>query len=305
MTKKKPLISIVTVAAPRRTRSLIRLIKSIHQSTYKNFEIIVIDNSLNPRLAPNIKAKFPQTTFIIMPNNTGMQGFNIGYANAQGQYVLSLDDDSGIRPDTLKKIVTRFQNKPTKTAVLSFARFNPLTNSFYAEAETNLQKDQIINFSTGACAFRKSVFKKIGYYDQDFFCWIHEDDFGLRALNQNLNISFERDIIIDHFEKPTASLRKNLITLSARNKVWLNLKHFSVQYLPFLIFRDLVWIFLLPLRRHSPKALLYGLQGYLSGWLNPFPALKKRQVISPKIQKVFLQQYLFNDLKSLLPPLFT
>ncbi|MBU1200209.1 glycosyltransferase [Patescibacteria group bacterium] len=287
-----PLISIVTVASPHRTRSLIRLINSVYQSTYKNFEIIVVDNSLNPHLASTIKTRFPKITFIIMPQNTGMLGFNIGYINAQGKYILSLDDDSGIRKHTLQKIVTCFQNQPSKTAVLSLTRFNPLTNSFYAEAQTNQRKAHILNFSTGACVFRKKAFKKIGYYDQDFFCWIHEDDFGLRTLNQNLSISFQKDIVVDHFEKPSATLRKNLIILSARNKVWLNLKHFSAKFIPLLIARDLIWILLLPLRRRSIKALFYGLSGYLSGWLNPFPALKKRQVVNPKLQKIFLKQYL-------------
>lgn len=288
----KPLISIVTVAAPHRTRSLVRLLKSIYSSTYQNFEIIIIDNSLNPRLALNIMAKFPQIIFIKMPNNTGIQGFNIGYANAQGQYILSLDDDSGIRKDTLQKIASCFQTKPDKTAILSLTRFNPLTGKFYQEAKANQKKFHVLNFSTGACVFRKNIFSKIGYYDQDFFCWVHEDDFGLRVLNQGLNISFQKDIIINHFEKPSATLRKNLIILNARNKTWLNLKHFSIKFLPLLIARDLVWIFLLPLRRRSIKALFYGLSGYLSGWLNPFPALKKRQVIAPQVQKIFLNQYI-------------
>lgn len=279
-------ISVVVAAGPKRKKELFRCISSVKNSNYKNVEIIVVDNSCNPTLSKEVSSKFPKIRVIRLPINTGIFGFNVGFANAQGEYILALDDDCTVQANTLQKIHNHFKQWPKTVGIMSLNRFNPLGEYYYPNST--------YGFVGGACVFRKELLQKVGYYDSSFFCWVHEDDFALRTLNADYRIRLEKNIVIYHHEK-TTNLRKHQIFLNARNKAWLNIKHFSLKFIPFLIARDLVWVFLLPLRKKSLKAWCYGIKGYSQGYLTFWTPLKKRKVVSPKIQKQFLKHYLFSD----------
>jgi len=293
MKKTKTLISIVTVAGLNRKKGLINLIKSVNKSTYKNFEILVIDNSQNPHLKKIITKKFSKVCYLNMPTNTGVLGFNIGFANAKGEYILALDDDCTINPDTLENIIKIFPTKAKNVAVLSTNIYKPLVKKYCFEhlLKNNIQN---INIAANMAVYKKIVFAKVGYFDPDFFLWVHEDDLSIRILNHNLKIHFEPKIIVNHYEKMNFGLRKDMAFLLSRNLAWFNLKHFSYLFLPLLILRNLITIFLMPIKRKSAAILIFALAGYISGLLTFFIPLKKRKVVNFKLQIKFLKFYLLN-----------
>lgn len=290
--KPRPVVSIVILTCPGRKRGLFRCLASVVSSDYQDYEIVLVTNGCQPKLIEETKNKFPQIRLIQLPTNTGVFGFNVGFVNAKGQYLLALDDDTRIKPETIDKFVKAFQKQSKKVGIISPNAYNPKINHYYSPPDAK----EPMSFH-GSSAFRKEVFEKIGYYDAHFEGPMFEDDFALRAVNAGFKIHFGKDIVIDHFEK--TGFRKKQVFLNARNKVWLNIKHFSLKFFPFLIGRDLVWLFLLPYRKGSLKALYYGLSGYLLGWLSFPTPLRKRKVVSDKIQKRFLKNYLFSDLKRL------
>lgn len=296
--ENETLISIVVVATPGRKKDLWRCLQSIKDSTYKNIETIVVDNSCNPVLAKEVKTSFPNMRLIRMPSNLGVLAYNIGFANAQGKYIVALDDDCTLRPDTLQKLMERFQQSPKNIGILDFNWFNPVENYYHVDLSEETKSSEKYSFGGGACMFKKKVFNKVGYYDADLFLWLHEVDLALRILDAGFKIYFAQDIVIDHYEEK-GKLRKKKIFYNARNKTLLVIKHFSFRFFPLLILRDLVWIFLLPYRKGSLKALYYGIKGYITGWLNFWVPLKKRKVLSYKVQEKYIKSYLFGDLINL------
>jgi len=70
--KKQILISIVIVAGPKRVKKLKALLKSIQQSNYKNYEILLVDNSQKPQLREIILKEFPEVRYFGMPGNLGV-----------------------------------------------------------------------------------------------------------------------------------------------------------------------------------------------------------------------------------------
>jgi len=297
----KHLISVVVLTCTGRKKELFRCLKSVKKSNYQNIEIVVVANDCPSRLTKEIKSQFPKTKVILLPANTGCFGFNVGYANAKGKYILSLDDDTSInkfasdeiKSDTIEKIVNVFEKKPENVGIISIAAYNPKSKHYYFPS-----LDEFTGFQAGGAAFRKELFNEVGYYDKDFFLWGEEDDFALRVLDAGYQIALEKTVVINHYEK-RAGLRKKQIFFNARNKAWLNIKHFSPGFIPLLFFRDLIWILLLPYRKRSFRALYFGIKGYISGWLSFWTPLKKRKVISLKIQKKFLKFYLFGNIKRL------
>jgi len=290
---EKRLVSVIVLTCPERKKELWRCLTSVKNSSYNNIETLVVSNGCHPDLVKEIKSRFPEVNTILLPINSGCFGFNVGYLNAKGKYILSLDDDTSIKADTIEKIAKIFESKPKNVGIISPNAYNPKTKHYYSPLETK----KPITFH-GSSAFKKELFEKIGYYDADFFGPVFEDDFALRTVNAGYKIYFDKNIVINHYEK--GGWRKRQIFLNARNKAWLNIKHFFLIFFPLLIVRDLVWIFLLPYRKKSIKALYYGIIGYCSGYFNFLTPLRKRRVVSYETQKKFIKNYLFGDLKRLL-----
>lgn len=291
-TKNSPLISIIILAGINRRKELFRCLDSIYESSYKNFEIIVLNNSTDPDLITQLNKNYPDVRTIELIINTGIYGFNVGFANAKGDYILGIDDDCGLRKNTLQNIVDIYASKQKEVKVITTKIYNPLYKFFYEE-----DKDAIINrysFADGASVFKREVFEELGYYDETFFCWQHSDDFSIRLLSKGYKIHFDKNIIIDHY-MVNVGLRKIRAYLDMRNSVWFNLKHFSLIMLPLLIARNLVSLIRLPIRHRSLVALIYGLTGYTKGWLTFYIPLKKRHVAPFELQKKFLKYYLFNQ----------
>lgn len=290
-----PLISVVILAGPgsaNRKNELVRGIKSVKKSDYKNYEIILVDNSCSQNLYKSIEAEFTDVKIIRLPQNTGMFGYSTGFINAKGTYILALDDDCTINKDTLGKIINSFKSSPKDVGVISSNLYNPIGKYYYYTYFYNQENKYMHTFPGGASAFKKSMFEKVGYYDESYFCWLHEDDLAIRILNAGYKIRFDENVIIFHHDTKEG-YRKLMLYLTFRNKAWFNLKHFSLMFFPLLITRDLVWISLLPIRRRSLIPMIYALQGYIWGYITFNIPLRKRHVVNKEVQKIFLRYYLF------------
>ncbi len=105
-----PLVSIVTVNYNHSEDTLL-MIKSLKQCSYKNIEIIVVDNgSFNDNVS-SISTEYPDVKLIILPHNLGFAGGNNeGFRHAQGEYVLLLNNDTEVDPNFLEPLVSVFQN---------------------------------------------------------------------------------------------------------------------------------------------------------------------------------------------------
>lgn len=109
----KPKISVV-ISTYNRPEYLQRAIDSVLAQTFKDFELIIVDDhSKTPpkfSLPPNEK----RVTAMRLPYNTGYMVIpkNIGVMIARGQYIAYLDDDNVFLPDhldVLYKAITKYQ----------------------------------------------------------------------------------------------------------------------------------------------------------------------------------------------------
>ncbi|KIL38740.1 glycosyl transferase family 2 [Gordoniibacillus kamchatkensis] len=97
------------------TRELtLQALRSVYASkTAYTYEVILIDNASRDDSVAAIAAEFPQVRLIANSENVGFaKANNQGMRMAQGRYMLLLNSDTEIQPDTLKIMVTFMETHP-------------------------------------------------------------------------------------------------------------------------------------------------------------------------------------------------
>lgn len=99
-------------------------VKSVFSQTYKNFEIIIIDDG-TPDNSVKICQQFNDSRIkIIHQSNRGLPGArNTGIRHAQGDYLAFLDADDIWLPEKLEKHVEHLNNSPTVGISFCYSAF--------------------------------------------------------------------------------------------------------------------------------------------------------------------------------------
>lgn len=112
MDKNLPLVSVIIPTAYRSSSIIFRAVSSALNQSYPIFEVILVDDNIDPNLSSEIKEAFkniPQVTYI---KNIGNHGAcvarNIGVSCAKGELVAFLDDDDEWIPEKIERQVSVF-----------------------------------------------------------------------------------------------------------------------------------------------------------------------------------------------------
>jgi GT2 family glycosyltransferase len=107
-----PLVSVISVNY-NQAQLTCDMVASLLRTTYPRLEIIVVDNASptdNPDL---ITQQYPQVKLIKSAQNLGFAGGNnLGIAEAKGEYLLFLNNDTEVDPGFLEPLVQLFQQNP-------------------------------------------------------------------------------------------------------------------------------------------------------------------------------------------------
>jgi glycosyltransferase involved in cell wall biosynthesis len=123
-----PLVSIV-VPYYNMEKYINATLDSILNSTYRNYEVIVIDDGSNNQRSvskfKNLSKEYPASTFQFLSKENGGLGSarNFGIRQAKGKYILPLDSDDIIHHQYLELAVNALEKNPSLTAVNSFVNF--------------------------------------------------------------------------------------------------------------------------------------------------------------------------------------
>lgn len=205
----KDLISVVVVTRNRKSE-LIRCLNSLKFSTYKQLEIIVVDNASSPPVAGWLLRKFPGIKLISNKKNTGAaKGRNQGIIISKGKFVLFVDDDAEIDKElisVLVNVLTREKNVGiVQPKIYDMEKRNVLqgigcdVNLFTGrvsslgirEADKG-QYDNTTELQSVGCIWmvKKQVLDKIGGYDEEYFIPWEDTDFSFRARKAGFRILF-------------------------------------------------------------------------------------------------------------------
>ncbi len=188
---RKPRVSVI-IPTYNRDALLKRAIKSVLNQTYKEFEIIVVDDGSTDKTFDVVK-KFEdkRIKYIRLKERHGAShARNIGIKLARGKYIAFLDSDDEWLPKKLEKQINVLENSPPKVGVVytgywiiwdnkKFLGKIPKMRGYIFEDE--LLEDHIS--PTSCILLRKICIEKVGGFDeelparQDYDLWIRISKF--------------------------------------------------------------------------------------------------------------------------------
>ncbi|MBF0316881.1 MAG: glycosyltransferase family 2 protein [Nitrospirae bacterium] len=233
-----PLVSVVMLCYNRRQDAREGLERLTTQS-YRNLDIVVVDNCSSDGTAEMVQQGYPDVTLIRMPKNIGVDAYNEGFRRSRGDYVIILDDDSFPSDGSIKRMVEKFQGDPALGIVAfdvrDYAQYNKVcpetTTMTIAPAATptpasNSSSAYIMSFNGAGAGVRKEILERVGGYPSEFFLYANELDLAFRVWDNGYRIEFFPDVVAYHKTSAVNRLSERAPFYYTRNTFWLTWKHY-------------------------------------------------------------------------------
>lgn len=212
-------------------------------------EAIVVDNGSQDSGPDIVKRDFPGVRLLRNQDNLGFAGgCNVGLAEAAGDVLVLLNQDTVVRPLWLTGLVDAVDNPGVGVAGSLALLADGATIQHaggvvdwplgvarhlgYGERHNNrLDAAADVPFVTGASlAMRKEVLERIGLLDEDFFPGYYEDvDFCWRARDAGYSIRYVPDSVLVHAESGSFSDPFYTAWARLRGRLRFCLKHLPIQ----------------------------------------------------------------------------
>ncbi|MFX0141216.1 MAG: glycosyltransferase family 2 protein [Candidatus Hodarchaeota archaeon] len=284
-------------------------LKSLTKQSYKNFEIIIIDNAskygtylelktILKEFESKLKIKLIRSEY----NLFFAGGNSIGIKNAKGDYIFLLNNDTEVVPDFLEKIVNYLdKNKDVGMICPKILFYKDKNRIWYGGAYLNPrsiyfsyhlginQKDNEkydqMNEPAYACGAalitRRKIIDKVGLMDEIFFIYVEDVDWSYRAKKKGYKLIYFPDTVVYHkldiiTKKNRLGFRENpfQIYLYTRNKIIFVLKHFSFFdiFLFFCIYqlKKTIIEFIISIFQKKPDFLIAQVRALIMGFLIGF-----------------------------------
>jgi GT2 family glycosyltransferase len=231
MTKQNNIPDVSVVIVSYNTRDLLReCLQTVYRETGLSYEVIVVDNASRDGSLEMVEREFPSAVAIQTGANLGFAAANnVAFRQARGQYVVLLNSDAFLTPDTLLKAVSLMKASPATGLAggrlvgrdggwqASARLFPSLLNDFlsisglaarfprshffgradrtWADPMQAAETDWV----PGAFSMiRRDVLEQVGYFDENFFLYYEEVDLCRRIKLAGYKVSYWPELEIVH-----------------------------------------------------------------------------------------------------------
>lgn len=253
--------SLISIVVPvyNNIHFLKEAMNSLKIQTYKNFEVIVVNDGSfeikKIRKIINFFKKDFKTYLINYKNNKGVSyALNKGIKKSKGKYISWLSHDDYFHPNKLLKQINSIKKNEEKIVFTSFYQVDENRNikktkkykKFLFEYKYHILFRDDINLSTAL--FSKKIFKKVGYFDlkkkhtQDYDMMFKMfKKFKVEIINEPLFYSRQH-------KKQTSKIQKNDVYNEKKNFILLNINKISRIFERSNIFKKSYIVFFLRLK---------------------------------------------------------
>lgn len=186
-----------------------RCLGSLSKQTYKNYEIILVDNCSNDGSVAFVRQSFPLVRIIKSPANVGFAGGNnLGVKQAKGDMILLLNNDTWVKNTFISQLTEEYINS-------SYDVISPHEVAYQATTPTRSAQTVTIDimghpvykampsganfYLPGACLlFSKNLYQETQGLDENFFMYCEEVDWFWRLLLLKKKFGFAKSVTVNH-----------------------------------------------------------------------------------------------------------
>ncbi len=291
---------------------------SLRKQTLKNFEIILVDNGSQDGSVEYTTRYFPGVRIIKLEKNYGFaKAVNEGIKKSLGKYIVLINNDTEVDKNCLQYLV-QAAHKHKEVGFVAAKMLNFYQRDMIDSAgdwidvvghASNIglgEKDGekfnksgfVFLVTGGGGLFKREVFNKVGFFDEDYFAYFEDVDLCLRAQFQGFRGWYESKAKIYHIHKATAQKIKPFIEyLQFRNMTMNIIKDFPET----LLKKNFNWLRILLVHLNTIKYLFsqgFALQAIKAEvWiLWHLPLLLKKRFEIQKSKNV-LDEYLISNFR--------
>ena len=309
----EPKVSVV-IPTWKRGDMLRRCLESLQRQSFLDFEVVLVSNGAG-EWVEQVAREF-QCRLIRFGENRGFAaGVNAGIAASRSTYVAVLNDDVELDRAWLQQTTALLEERQDVSFCCGKV-FQAVWQAVGQAAGDTLdgagdalslggsawrlgygRKDSpefdvpraLFAVSGTAALFRRCVLEQVGEFDEDFFSYLEDMDFSVRALRAGYRGLYLPGAVCRHWGGATLGGPESatVFRLLTRNQLMLLLKHYPwpllLRMAPRIAWAQLLWLFM-ALRKMRPGAYLAGVAQFFQ--LLP-RTLRKRRSWRNEEQRAF------------------
>lgn len=285
---------------------------SLRNQTCKDFNVLVVDNGSSDGSLEYLQKEFSEVRVIALQENKGFSAaVNAGIDAGKAPLVFLLNNDTKVAPNCIERLLEAARGYPESdffaTKMINYHdhslldgagegflrggvgyRLGTMENDsiFY-----NTSRD-VFGACAGAALYRRSLFEEIGTFDEDFFAYLEDVDFNLRANSRGKRCWYVSEAEVYHIGSATTGSKINDFTvrLSTRNNLNIIVKNYPLSLLlrfgPALLIYQFFW-FCFVVKKSQIPAYIKGLFTFFRG-VHRIYNKRKQNLNAMKISKIEL-----------------
>lgn len=243
-------------------RFLETVLPSLERQTAAGLDVLVIDDGSGDDSVIWLRREWPSVEVLALPQNVGITAaLNWGAEAARGEVVVLLNNDMELHPDCVEELVAALEEHPEAGSacakLLDFERRELLdgagdelrwTGVGNRRGHGELDRGQynepgpVFSACAGAAAYRRSALEQVGPFDERFFAYFEDVDWGFRAQLAGIGCRYVPTAVAYHMGSATAGVASDFSRYHVwRNAIWLVAKNYPLSSLV----------------RHAPQLILY------------------------------------------------
>jgi GT2 family glycosyltransferase len=222
------------------------VLESLERQVFRDFVTVVVDNGSTDGTAEYLRERWPEVKVLALEQNLGFAAaVNRGIGLGREEYVALVNNDVELEPHWLEITVGTLDRAPNAGSVasklLEWERRNFLDGAGdlvgwdgYCVRRGKGERDrgqhdgtrQVLSACAAAALYRRSAFDDVGAFDERFFAYIEDVDWGLRAQLAGWDCVYEPTAVAYHVGGVSSSrmsgfelfqCHRNILTMMAKD----------------------------------------------------------------------------------------
>ncbi len=189
-----PLVSAI-IPVYNGERFLPDAVETILQQKYRPLEIIIVDDGSTDGTAELVKNFGRQVRYIYQSNKGPAAARNTGITVARGQFLAFLDSDDLWPSHKFSEQIPYLTDDPNLEVIMGYTKCYGTLSA--TESELKDSEDSLLSVQLGSAVFRKSVFEKVGFFDEELR-YSEDHDWFLRAREKKISMLILEEVMLYH-----------------------------------------------------------------------------------------------------------